>query len=137
VYTIADRYSTAIVTYESNIYWDCHPNRRMSHSPTPSAHFRDIRVPQTVKDVSSSYDALVDLFESFEKFLNRLCIYTEIPLTQALKNVLVEIIVELLSTLAIATKQVKQGRFSEFILTGMTLDWMEHREIREKASGRE
>jgi hypothetical protein len=62
------------------------------------------------------------LFASFEKFLSRLDIYTEIPLTQALKNVLVEIIVELLSTLALATKQVKQGRFSEFILDGMTLD---------------
>ena len=78
--------------------------------------------PQAVRDVSSSYDALVDLFASFEKFLSRLGIYAEIPLTQALKKVLVEIIVELLSTLALATKQVKQGRFSEFILAGMTLD---------------
>jgi hypothetical protein len=94
----------------------------VSHPPVPSTYFRDIRVPQAVKDVSSSYDALVDLFASFEKFLSRLCIYTEIPLTQALKTVLVEIIVELLSTLALATKQVKQGRFSEFILAGMTLD---------------
>jgi hypothetical protein len=33
-----------------------------------------------------------------------------------LTNVLVKIIVELISTLALATKQVKQGRFSEFIL---------------------
>ena len=74
-----------------------------------------------VKDVSSSYDALVDLFASFDKCLSRLSVYTEIPLTQALKNVLVEIIVELLSTLALATQQVKHGRFSEFILTSMTL----------------
>ena len=29
---------------------------------------------------------------------------------------------ELLSTLALATKQVKQGRFSEFVLAGKTLD---------------
>jgi hypothetical protein len=36
--------------------------------------------------------------------------------------VLVEIIVEMLSTLALATKQVKQGRFSEFILADMMLD---------------
>jgi hypothetical protein len=64
------------------------------------------------------------LFASFDKFLSRLSIYSEIPLTQALENVLVEIIVELLSTLALATKQVKQGRFSEFpgILGGMTID---------------
>ena len=64
------------------------------------------------------YDALVDLFASFEKFLSRLGIYSEIPLTEALKTILVEIIVELLSTLALATKQVKQGRFGEFILAG-------------------
>jgi hypothetical protein len=118
VYTIADRYSTANATCECNIYWHFHPTRRMSHSPISSAHLRDIRVPQAVKDVSSSYDALVDLFAPFEKFLSRLGIYTEIPLTQALKTVLVEIIEQLLSTLALATKQVKQGRFSEFVLAG-------------------
>lgn len=62
----------------------------------------------------ASYDALVDLFASFENFLNRLSIYVEIPRTPTLTNVLVKIIVELISTLALATKQVKQGRFSEF-----------------------
>ena len=105
------------------IFTGFHPTRRMSHSLIPSAYLLDILVPQAVtavKDVSSSYDALVDLFASFDKFLSRLSIYAEIPLTQALKNVLVEIIVELLSTLALATKQVKQGRFSEFILAGVT-----------------
>jgi len=55
-------------------------------------------------------------------FLNRLSIYAEIPLTQALKNVLVEIIVELLSTLALATQQIKQRRFREFFIAGVTLD---------------
>ena len=91
-------------------------------SPNPSACNRDIQVPQTVKDISASYDALVDLFASFENFLGRLSIYTGIPSTPALTNVLVKIMVELLSTLALATKQVKQGRFSEFVLAGKTLD---------------
>ena len=63
----------------------------------------------------ASYDALVDLFTTFENFLNRLSIYAEIPPTPALTNVLVKIIVELISTLALATKQVKQRRFSELI----------------------
>ena len=63
----------------------------------------------------ASYDALVDLFVSFENFLSRLSIYAEIsPMSSALTNILVKIIVELISTLALATKQVKQGRFSEF-----------------------
>ena len=79
----------------------------------PICKFRDIRVLQAIKDISASYDALMDLFGSFENFLSRLNIYTGVPSTPALTNVLVKIIVELLSTLALATKQVKQGRFSE------------------------
>jgi hypothetical protein len=66
-----------------------------------------------VKDVSASYDALVDLFESIERFLSRLEIYTRISLTPAMTNVVVKIMVEILSTLALATKQVQQGRLSE------------------------
>ena len=85
-------------------------------SPIPSEHRRDIQVSQAVKNVSTSYDALVDLFASFENFLSRLGIYTGVPPTQALTTVLVKIIVELLSTLALATKQVSQGRLSEFVL---------------------
>ena len=81
-------------------------------SPIPSYH-HDIQVSQVVKDISASYDALVDLFASFENFLGRLSIYTEVPPTPALTNVLVKIIVELVSSLALATKQVRQGRFSE------------------------
>jgi hypothetical protein len=70
----------------------------------------------------ASYDALVDLFVSFENFLSRLSVYAGIPPTPALTNVLVKIIVELVSTLALATKQVKQGRFSEFVLVVTTVD---------------
>jgi hypothetical protein len=84
-------------------------------SPNPSAYNRDIQVQQTVKDIGASYDALVDLFASFENFLGRLSIYTGVPPTSALTNVLVKIIAELLSTLAVATKQVKQSRFSAFV----------------------
>ena len=64
----------------------------------------------------ANYDALVDLFASFENFLSRLSIYAEIPPTPGLTTVVVKIIVELISILALATKQVKQGRFSEFAL---------------------
>jgi hypothetical protein len=70
----------------------------------------------------ASYDALVDLLASFENFLSRLSIYAGIPPTPALTNVLVKIIVELISTLALATKQVKQRRFSEFVPVVTTVD---------------
>jgi hypothetical protein len=69
----------------------------------------------------ASYDVMVDLFASFDNFLSRLSIYDGIPPTPALTNVLVKIIVELISMLALATKQVKQGRFSEFVLVVTTV----------------
>ena len=90
-------------------------------SPITTAYPRDSQGPQAVKNVSASYDALIDLFASFENFFSRLSIYTVVPLTPALTNTLVKIIVELLSTLALATKQVRQGRLSAFFLIGMTL----------------
>ena len=75
-----------------------------------------------MKDIRASYDARVDLFASFENFLSRLSIYADIPHTLALTSVLVKIIIELISTLALATKQVEQGRFSEFVLVVRTID---------------
>ncbi|KAI0246234.1 hypothetical protein BJV78DRAFT_176072 [Lactifluus subvellereus] len=63
----------------------------------------------TVKDVNGSYDALLQLFESIGNFVQRLDIYTKIPPTTVMTEILVKIIVELLSTLALATKQIKQG----------------------------
>jgi hypothetical protein len=68
---------------------------------------------QAIKDVGTSYDALVDLFESFESFLRRLDIYTKIPSTPVMTEIIVKILVELLSTISLAIKQAKQGRLSE------------------------
>jgi len=68
---------------------------------------------QAAKGVDASYSALVDLLESIEHFLKRLSIYTNISPTPAMDEIVVKIMVELLSTLALATKEVKQGRSSE------------------------
>jgi hypothetical protein len=62
--------------------------------------------------VGTSYDALVDLFECVANFLGRLHIYTDIPSTPTMSGILITIMVEVLSVLALATKQIKQGRFS-------------------------
>jgi len=48
-----------------------------------------------------------------EGFFKRLVSYTEIPATAAMTDVIVAIITEVLSILAIATKEVKRGRSSE------------------------
>jgi hypothetical protein len=73
-------------------------------------------VYQAAKDVIASEDALTDLLESIEHFLKRLDIYTRIPSTAAMDEIIVKIMVEVLSTLALATKELKQGRSSEFVL---------------------
>ena len=61
----------------------------------------------------SSYEALVDIFECVENFLRRLKAYTDIPPTPAMTEILIKIMAELLSVLALATKQINQGRLSK------------------------
>ena len=60
-----------------------------------------------------SYDALVDIFECVENFARRLKIYTEIRPTLAMTEMMIKIMTELLGVLALATKQINQGRLSE------------------------
>ena len=58
---------------------------------------------------------LVELLESIEHFLVRLDIYTKITPTVAITEMLVKILVELLSTLVLVTKEVRQGKPSESV----------------------
>jgi hypothetical protein len=99
----------------------------------------DKRVCQAASGVTSSYDALLELFECLASFLKRLEIYTTIPPTPILTEVVVKLMVELLSVLALASKQIKQGRFSKCALTYTLLVaqcfTMFHREVREKVAG--
>jgi hypothetical protein len=70
---------------------------------------------KAAKRVSDDYDALIELFEHFERYLRRLQVFTKIP--AALREISVKIMVELLGVLALTTRQIKQGRFSESALT--------------------
>jgi hypothetical protein len=79
----------------------------------------DIQVNQEAKAIHSSYDALIDLLDSIERFLYRIDIYTQTPPTPAMDEMVVKIMAELLSTLAVATKELKQGRSCEFVLADM------------------
>jgi hypothetical protein len=69
--------------------------------------------------VISSCDALVDLLESIQHFIGRLEIYTHITPTPEVDEIVVEIMVELIATLALVTIELKQRRSSKFILAGM------------------
>jgi hypothetical protein len=70
---------------------------------------------KAAKGVSDDYNALIELFERFERYLRRLQVLTNIP--SGLGEILVEIMVELLGVLALTTRQIKLGRFSESALT--------------------
>jgi hypothetical protein len=97
----------------------------------------DDRISQAASGVSSSYDALLDLFESLSSFLKRLEVYTSIPPTPIMTDIIVKIIVELLSVLALATKQIKQGRFSKCAIFYIVRYSTSYREVCAEAVWRE
>jgi len=84
-------------------------------SPLPSSTCPcDTSVFQAAIGITASYDALVDLFECIGNLLNRLRILTEIPFSHSMTGIITKIMVEVLSVLSLATKQIKQGRLSEW-----------------------
>jgi len=75
------------------------------------------------KDVHASEDTLINAFERIEIFFRRLESYTEVPPTAEMMNITMKIMVEVLSILAIATKEIKQGRMSEQF--PMNMSWFD------------
>jgi hypothetical protein len=55
---------------------------------------------------------LIDIFVRIESFFKRLESYMEVPPTAAMTDVIVKIMIQVLSILAIATKEIKRGRSS-------------------------
>ena len=71
-------------------------------------------MPDSVK---ASYDALVEIFECVDGFVRRLMIYIKIERPDpALTEVLIKIMADMISILALATKQMNQGVFSRSVL---------------------
>ena len=76
----------------------------------------ETHVYKAASGVSSSYDALLELFDSFGNFLGRLEVYTQVPPTPMMTNIIIKITVELLRVLGLATKEIRQGRFSKYTI---------------------
>jgi hypothetical protein len=74
---------------------------------------RNAHTSQAAKDVQASQDTLINIFERIEMFFRRLEIYTKVPATTEMMDIIVQIMVEVLSILGIATKEIKQGRMSK------------------------
>jgi hypothetical protein len=71
---------------------------------------------QAVNGANSAYDALADLVEAIERSLVHLHVYTAISPTQAMDFVIVKIMTELISTIALVTRQMKQKQPCKSIL---------------------
>jgi len=113
-------YSAAHPTCKGDIRWLCHPSLCMILVYFRHVHPCDVQAHQAVKDVSTSYDALVELLESIEHLMSHLDIYTRVPSTGPVAEIIVKIMAELLSTLALVTKQINQNRPCKCVLVDMT-----------------
>ena len=74
---------------------------------------------QSAKGEISNFDALVNWLESIESFIGRLSVYTDQNLPPAMVEIVVKIIEELISTLALVTKKLKERKRGEFVLADM------------------
>ena len=70
---------------------------------------------QAAKDIEAGQDALIDLFERIENFFKRLESYTSVSPTDAMMEMIVKIMIEVLNIFAIATREIKQGRASALL----------------------
>ena len=68
---------------------------------------------QAAMDVRASQDTLVDILERMETFFQRLEIYTRVSPPPEMTDIIVRIMVEVISILGMATKEMKQGRMSK------------------------
>ena len=69
-------------------------------------------VCQAVKGVQDNHQ-IVAIFERIEMFFRRLEIYTHVQQTKEMTDKIVQIMVEIITILGIATKEMAQGRMSE------------------------
>ena len=70
---------------------------------------------QVVKDVIASYETLINLFERTQLFLQRLNHYITASLTSEMTELLGKILAQVLSVLALSTKEMKERRLSVLI----------------------
>ena len=67
----------------------------------------------------SNFDIVVTWLESVENFICRLSVYTDQTLPPAVVEIMVKIMEELISTLALITRTLKKRKRGKFVLTDM------------------
>jgi hypothetical protein len=92
---------------------------------------------QSANGEISNFDALVDWLESIENFIGRLSVYTDKNLPPAMVEIVVKIMEELISTLALVTKKLKEKKRGGFIrvLADVLPNSKRHRQTQESFEG--
>jgi hypothetical protein len=96
-------------------------------------HSYDIQVRQAAKDISADYTALVDVLELLKLFLKYLNVSTKTVPTPPPNKIVVTIVVELLTILALATKKLMQGQLSAFTHPDLLPYFMQPSELHNEA----
>jgi hypothetical protein len=66
-----------------------------------------------IQAVSANQGVIIELFERIENFFRRLETYIGLPRTAGMMEVIVNVMVEVLMILGLATREIKQGKISE------------------------
>jgi hypothetical protein len=83
------------------------------------------------KSVKEGYDALVEVFECMNSFVRRLMVHIELEEhTLTMAEVAIKIMVELISVLALATKQINEGNLSKSPLSKSPMTYILLRNMR-------
>ena len=75
-----------------------------------------ISTSQAAREVRASQSTIIEIFERMESFFLRLETYIKVQPTTEMRDIIIKIMVEFLSILAIATKEINRHRMSEFLL---------------------
>jgi uncharacterized membrane protein len=70
-------------------------------------------ISQAAKDIRKSHETLIDIFGRIESFFRRLEIYTQVPSSPEMLDTIIQVMVEVLTILGVATEETTQGRLSE------------------------
>ena len=89
------------------------------------SHFNTC-IYQAAKNLRKNHETLVYTFERMEMFFRRLEIYTELQPTAEIMDIIIEIVIEVISILGIATKEIKQGRISNYSLYEICCSWLNY-----------
>ena len=68
---------------------------------------------KAAKGVNSNYDSIIEMFERFKEFLDRLQVHLQATITPPLKAIFVKFLAQQLLTIGLKTKLMKEGRARE------------------------